>query len=60
MNINCNILCHFSNPTIFNTIFGAGAVGAGVALRYVSGSGSGFATLVACHYSYSEKYVTFY
>jgi hypothetical protein len=36
--INCCIFCNFSIPNHFNTIIGAGAVGAGAASRYSSGS----------------------
>jgi hypothetical protein len=32
--MGCKLLCHFSILTMFNTIFGAGAVGAGAVLRY--------------------------
>jgi hypothetical protein len=36
--INCYILCHIKFLNIINTIVGAGAVGAGAASRYGSGS----------------------
>jgi hypothetical protein len=38
--MNCSILCNFKFLTMIYTIVGAGAVGAGAASRYSSGSGS--------------------